>query len=54
MLRRFFPKGTNFDDITQDEIQRVVDYINNRPRKILGYRTPKEVFEEELEKLSKK
>ena len=52
MLRRYFPKGTDFGAISNEEIQRVVDYINNRPRKILGYRTPKEVFEEEIHLLS--
>lgn len=48
MMRRFFPKGTNFDDITDEQIQKVVDYINNRPRKILGYKTPKQVFDSYL------
>jgi len=44
MIRRFFPKGTNFDEITDEQIQSVADYLNNRPRRILGYKTPKEVF----------
>lgn len=48
MIRRFFPKGTNFDELTDEEIQRVVDYLNNRPRKILGYKTPKQVFDSYL------
>jgi len=48
MIRRFFPKWTNFDDISDEEIQKVVDYINNRPRKILGYKTPKQVFDSYL------
>ncbi len=48
MIRRFFPKGTNFDDISDVEIQKVVDYLNNRPRKILGYKTPKQVFDSYL------
>lgn len=48
MIRRFFPKGTNFDDVTDEEIQKVVDYLNNRPRKILGYKTPKQVFDSYL------
>ena len=45
MIRRFFPKGTNFDDVTDEQIQKVVDYLKNRPRKILGYKTPKQVFD---------
>lgn len=48
MIRRFFPKGTNFDDVTDEQIQRVVNYLNNRPRKILGYKTPKQVFDSYL------
>ena len=52
MIRRFFPKGTDFATISDEQIQKVVDYINNRPRKILWYRTPKEVFEHEINLLS--
>lgn len=48
MIRRYFPKRTNFDDITEEEMQRVVDLINNRPRKILGYKTALQVFNEHL------
>jgi transposase, IS30 family len=35
MIRRFFPKGTDFSLISEEQIQNVVDYLNNRPRKIL-------------------
>ncbi len=44
LLREFFPKGMNFNEITDDEIQAAVDSLNLRPRKCLGYRTPYEVF----------
>lgn len=54
MIRRFFPKWTNFDKVTDEEIQQVVDYLNNRPRKILNYRTPKEVFQEYLNQFNYK
>jgi len=43
MLRRYFPKGTDFRHITQQKIDRVVAIINNKPRKILGYRSALEV-----------
>jgi len=46
MIRRYFPKGTNFDLVTEKQIQRVVDLINNRPRKILGYKSATQVFRE--------
>lgn len=52
MIRRFFPKGTNFDEVTDEQIQKVVDYLNNRPRKILWYKTPNEVFESLLSTIS--
>lgn len=44
LLRRYFPKGTDFSKITQKEIDDCVEEINNRPRKCLGYCTPNEVF----------
>jgi len=46
LIRRFFPKGTNFDKITDKEIQYVEDWINNRPMKVLGYKTPNQKFQE--------
>lgn len=45
-LRRYLPKGTSFDDLTQDELNEFVNEINNRPRKILGWATPAEIFHE--------
>lgn len=49
LLRRYLPKGTDFDNLTQEELDDIVDEINSRPRKCLGYYTPKEVFLSELE-----
>jgi len=46
LLRQFFPKKTSFKDITQKDLDKAVSLINNRPRKRLNYRTPKEVFME--------
>ena len=43
MIRRFFPKGTDFSEVLQKELDRVVSIINGKPRKILGYRTALEV-----------
>ena len=42
LIRRFFPKGTGFDTITEEQIAYVEDWINNRPMKILNYMTPKQ------------
>lgn len=44
LIRRFFPKGTDFDKITDEQIQYVEDWINNRPMKVLGYKTPNQKF----------
>ena len=45
LLRQFFPKGTDFSTIMQEDIDWAVDLINNRPRKRLNYRTPAQVFQ---------
>lgn len=45
LLRRWFPKGTDFSKISSSRIQEVVKIINEKPRKILGYMTATEVAE---------
>lgn len=52
MVRRKVPKGTNFDDKTDEEIAEIEGWINRYPRKIHGYRSAGELFTEELEKLA--
>ena len=44
LIRRFLPKGTDFAKISDEQVQEIEDWLNNRPRKCLGYRTPAEVF----------
>jgi len=44
MLRRYFPKGTDFMNVSSAELDRIVHLLNNRPRKILGYATAWEVY----------
>ncbi len=44
LIRRYFPKGTDFNKITEAELKLVQDKLNNRPRKILGYKTPSEMM----------
>ena len=51
MLRRFIPKGKSIDDYSADDILFFADKINNLPRKILGYQTPEELFEQELDRI---
>jgi len=43
LVRRYFPKGTDFGKITDEQVAWVESRINNRPRKCLGYKTPAEV-----------
>jgi IS30 family transposase len=44
LVRQYFPKKYAFSRISDSDLQRVEDLLNNRPRKTLGYRTPNEVF----------
>jgi transposase, IS30 family len=46
MIRRYFPKGTNFRTISQKRVDEAVSIINNKPRRILGYETSLEVSRE--------
>jgi IS30 family transposase len=46
LFRRFFPKGTDFSQVSQTEIDQAVYLINEKPRKILGYRSAREAAEE--------
>ena len=44
LIRQYFPKNRDFTTITQQEIDRAMERLNNRPRKRLGYKTPNQVF----------
>ena len=48
LLRQYFPKRSSFEDITDERLAEVVELINNRPRKRLGYKTPAGVLSEYL------
>jgi IS30 family transposase len=48
LLRFYFPKGTEFSQVSEDELNRAVKRLNHRPRKCLGYRTPYEVMRDAL------
>jgi len=45
LLRQYFPKGTDLSVYTPQDLQRVADELNDRPRKTLGWRTPVAVFD---------
>ncbi len=44
LIRQFFPKGTNFSNISTKAIKKAQDMLNDRPRKALNFNTPHEVF----------
>lgn len=48
-IRYYFPKGTDFSKIPEEELKDVEWELNNRPRKRLGFKTPMEVFTEHLD-----
>jgi IS30 family transposase len=43
IIRRFYPKWTNFDYITEQEIEKVCNIIADSPREVLGFKTPNQV-----------
>ena len=51
MLRRFIPKGKSIDDYSADEIMIFADIMNALSRKLLGYHTPEELFDAELDRI---
>ncbi|OAD41570.1 IS30 family transposase, partial [Polaribacter atrinae] len=48
LIRRYLPKGTNFNEIDLNQLQIIQEKLNNRPRKIIGYKTPQEMIDLEL------
>ncbi|QSQ08658.1 hypothetical protein H0A61_00996 [Koleobacter methoxysyntrophicus] len=51
LIRRFIPKGKAIRDLTIDQIESVQNWCNHLPRKILGYKTPAQLFEQEIQQL---
>ena len=48
LIRELFPKGTDFSEVTDEEVQRVNGLINDRRRRVLGHRIANEVYREML------
>ena len=44
LIRQFFPKGTDFNKVSKYEIKKVQDLLNGRPRQVLNFQKPYEVF----------
>ncbi|WP_143517466.1 IS30 family transposase, partial [Pseudonocardia sp. MH-G8] len=51
LLRQYFPKGTDLSRWTHDELLAVQAAVNSRPRKVLVWKTPAEVLDEQLRSL---
>ncbi len=49
LIRQYFTKGSCFDNITDDEVEAVMQKLNHRPRKTLNYKTPHAVFFADIE-----
>jgi hypothetical protein len=47
-IRRFIPKGANLDDYSDEDIQKIEDWLNHTPRKCLNYKTPYEIMQEKV------
>jgi IS30 family transposase len=48
LIRQFFPKGTDFAQISHQEVARVEHLLNERPRKRLDYKSPQQVLAKRL------
>jgi transposase, IS30 family len=53
LIRRYFPKGTDFNKVTYQQLREVQDKLNNRPRKVLGYRTPLEILKKSFKSIAR-
>ena len=53
LLRGYLPKKANIDELSQEDLDSIAEDLNNRPRKRLGYKTPAEVYKQELDILFK-
>ena len=51
LIRRFIPKGHRIDEYSPEQISNIELWCNALPRKILGYRTPEEAFDQELDRI---
>jgi hypothetical protein len=46
LIRQYLPKGTDFRTLTLEKVRSIMDRLNNRPRKCLGFKTPNQLFSE--------
>ena len=51
LLREFYPKGRNLSHVREKTLKKNLALINARPKKVLGYKAPADLFEQELQKV---
>ena len=51
MLREYIPQGESIENYSDEEILSFADQLNSRPRKVLGYHMPAELFDALLDKV---
>lgn len=51
LIRWYLPRKTDLNSLTDQKIEAIIEMINNRPKKCLGFKTPNEVFAEEMNKI---
>ena len=51
LIRRYFPKKTDFNNITEQQLKQAQNRLNNRPRKVLKYKTPAYMLDLEINKI---
>ena len=51
LVRQYLPKGIDLSIYSQRDLDKIAESLNTRPRAVLGFRTPQEVFDEECRKL---
>lgn len=48
LIRRWHPKGSSFEDLTEEQVQALEDWTNRYPRRLHGWRTAEDMFQEHL------
>ena len=49
LIRQYFPKGSDLKQLTKQQVKKVQDRLNHRPRKCLGFKTPEQIFKKALD-----
>ena len=52
LVRRFYPKKTDFNTVSHTDLEKLQKHLNNRPRKVLGYYTANEIYQFEIYKFN--